>query len=832
MNQKIKLSKAIQYTIAGFALFFFLLIWPTGIIKDKEVSKSKEVQLQESDPISVENNGTQMFIAEGNYLDYVQLYVVNDMQSETITFRIYDSAYQQLWETFYIVDDRAKFPGFIRIEVDMEMEESWEYYYTVEGLTQDLILSYEDTNSSTSFANGTYLYGGEEMPGINIITRYIYTQDYSQGKIIIIGILLLTMILIIRVLTDWLFGGKWKEKDIEIKVQLLIQCIANPIIAILTVVSLWAVFPGRMFGTGILNYGFYYVGILLCAGVLLFGVNYKRTGQEPLMTKEYFSDHWQEWLMSVCFAGVLWYCYEYMNGLYDIHHEYATCRLLICFGLGILCTLKKKNLLNIWNVIYLIPACIAGQNFAKPYIGIPEDEDLYKLQAHLYVVLGLIMIHIIVSLVQIIRKKRKFVGKICIPYGICFLALLGLMIKFRNTREWPVLVAIMFGIFYYYMWIWEKRDRLMEIFCNGIILNFLYTVGYCFMHRPYMKYRFNRYAMGYHTVTMTGCYLALVLCAVTVRLFAKYQKTRRWQEVWKELSLLGIGNIYLFLTLSRTGYLAAYLMEIGLCIFMVFLWEKEKITAIFQKIGMGIAVSVLFFPIIFTAQRIMPSLFDDPIYSEIEMWEYTIEKGEPKDSQLYMDIEYFLHMASYKLFGINLEKLMAVDIQENQEIQGSILCSLLKEPEWVYVKGQSQELVLATDYIEVDSDVSNGRFDIFREYISHWNMTGHEDMWITATDGNILGHAHNSYLQVIHDHGIVTGIVFVLFGAITFFFGIYRYVKRRKRVSYNSLTFTVVFTFALASCVEWIFHICNPFGFSLFVVITPLLFTKKKTARK
>ena len=299
MNQKIKLSKAIQYTISGFALFLFLLIWPTGIIKDKEVSKSKEIQLRESDPISVENNGTQMFIAEGNYLDYVQLYVVNDMQSETITFRIYDSAYQQLWETFYIVDDRAKFPGFIRIEVDMEMEESWEYYYTVEGLTQDLILSYEDTNSSTSFANGTYLYGGEEMLGINLIACYIYTQDYSQWNIFVIGVSLLTMFLVVRVLTDWLFGEKWKDKDIEIKVQFLIQCIANPIIAVLTVVSLWAVFPGRMFGPGILNYGFYYVGILLCAGVLLFGVNYKRTGQEPLMTKEYFSDHWQEWLMSV-----------------------------------------------------------------------------------------------------------------------------------------------------------------------------------------------------------------------------------------------------------------------------------------------------------------------------------------------------------------------------------------------------------------------------------------------------------------------------------------------------------------------------------------------------
>ena len=123
MNQKIKISEGIKYGIIGLALLVFMMIWPTHIIHKTEVSKSKEENLQVSDPISVENNGTQMFVAEGNYLDAVELYIANDMASEIITFRVYDGDYKQLWETFVNVDPEATFPSFLKIKIDMEVEE-------------------------------------------------------------------------------------------------------------------------------------------------------------------------------------------------------------------------------------------------------------------------------------------------------------------------------------------------------------------------------------------------------------------------------------------------------------------------------------------------------------------------------------------------------------------------------------------------------------------------------------------------------------------------------------------------------------------------------------
>lgn len=812
MNQKIKLSRGIQYCIIAAALFLFLLIWPLGIIENRSTSKSDEVILQESDPISVENNGTQMFIAEGGYLKAMELYIANDMRGETITLRIYDGAYQQLWETFHVVDAEAKFPGFIRIPVEMETEEDWEYYYTVEGLTTDLVMYYEDTAASSSYANGTYLYGGEEMPGINLIVRYRYSEPFLWWMVLSLGVLLTAMAFGLWKLTDRLFAAKLKKRNKEISFQRLLQWIGNPLIVLTAVMGLLTVFPGRMFGVGAINYGFYYLGILLAAAVLLYGINHKRLGMEPLLTREQIKERWPQWGMSVCFAGALWSCYEYMNGLYDIHHSYATCKLLVWVSLVLVFTFRfnRQELLTVYNLIYLAAASIGGYYYARPYQGIEEQDELYKLQAYVLVVGGFLLLQMSIALIKKIVKKQGGAARFYLPYTLAVILILAALIVFRNTRTWTILLAVLFGIFYLRIWMWEKRDRLLNIFANGLILNFIYTVGYCLMHRPYLRFRHNRYGMNYHTVTMTGYYLALVLCAIVVRLFVQYRKTKRWQDAWKELSLLGIGNVYLFLTLSRTGYLAALVMEVFMVVLMTFLQEKKRLKVMLQTLGLFLGVSLLFFPVVFTAQRILPAAFNDPIYSEIEVWEYTTKKTTPKDSELYLDLPAFIKIVKHKLLGLEME---------------NISLSSAWERLWpVYLKDIGPPRASTDPMAGEEQDFSNGRIDIFRAYIEHWNGTGHEAMGVPLEGGEISTHAHNTFLQVAHDHGVIVGILFVLFGIYTFALAVYRYRTEKSGQPYLALIIAVTIAFGTAGMVEWIYHICNPFGFSIMVVIAPLLF--------
>ncbi len=814
MNQRIKLSQGIEWVWPVLAVILFLLIWPLDVIKSSSISRSGEVVLSESDPITVEHNGTQMFIAEGNFLKAVELYVANDMVGETITFRVYDGAYIQLWETFHVVEEGCEFPGFLRIPVELEMQEGWEYYYTVEGLTKELILYYEDLYESSSFANGTLLYGGQELPGINLIARYQYTESLPWWLILLSGIGLALAAAGLSRLTRILFQGKLAHLEREIKTQRFLQWILNPCLGLVTLIALLAIFPGRAFGVGVINYAFYYLGILIATGVGFYAINHKRRGNDPLI-------EWRDWkekaplfAMSVCFTGALWACCEYMNGLYDIHHSYATCKMLTWVALAVICSFRGRELFTVYNLIYAVAAPVAGYFYAKPYADVPEQDVLYRLQAWVLVVGGFALLQMAASLIRMLRNRKGPGVKLWYPYAGFLALLLAMLVVFRNTRTWILLMVILFSLFYLRMWMWDRREALLSVFGNALVLHFITMVVYSLLHRPYLRHKFHRYGMYYHTVTMTGYYLALVLCAILVRVFLVYLRKNRWKDAWKELILLGVGNVYLFLTLSRTGYLAAVVMELFVIFFLSFVHERKRIQSALKAAALILGISVCMFPAVFTFQRILPAVYNDPIYSEIEQSRYITRKGEATDSEAYIDIIAFVKVMNNKLFGVDTGNLS--------------LSSIFEQLQPLYRQSESKLLASLEPEMEEESDFSNGRIEIFREYIKYWNLEGHELMGVPLADGTMAVHAHNTFLQAIHDHGLVTGIGFAVFGLFTFVVSIMGYLKEKDRQSRLILITAVTLAFGAAGMAEWIYHICNPFGFSIMVVITPLLFGKEK----
>ena len=95
-------------------------------------------------------------------------------------------------------------------------------------------------------------------------------------------------------------------------------------------------------------------------------------------------------------------------------------------------------------------------------------------------------------------------------------------------------------------------------------------------------------------------------------------------------------------------------------------------------------------------------------------------------------------------------------------------------------------------------------------------------MGVPRPRGGEYVHAHNVFLQIIHDHGLITGIIFILFGITTFVVVLMRFYRRKEWS--DLLIASVLLMFATSGLTEWNFHLCNPFGISLFMVITSLLF--------
>ena len=830
MNQQVKLSKAIKILIIIFAVLVFASIWPANIIQEKYISKSNEIFAMESDPVNVEHNVTQMFVGEGGELSAVDLYVCNDMQGETITFRLYDAGYNEIFNNFYVVKDNQEFPGFVHIPVGYDLIKDQEYYFTLEGLTADMTVAYEARETSTSIVNGFMSYGGVEIQRYNVIIRYEYSNPFVWWKVVIFGVAIAAAASALVWGVSRLFEKKFTDRDI--KVHTVFKVVLNPIVIITGGILCFMIFPGRKFGTGVLNYAFYGGSVILLMALMLILINMKRKGNEPLVNTEQLKKNLPGYLASICFAGAFWYCYEYMNGLYEIHHDYAERRMLIWFFWGLIFTFGKKELLRIRNLIYLVIAGVGVFFYTKPYRGLGEEEDIFKLQGYIIIIGGLFLVLLISALISAIREKKINNKKICLPYVLFFALLLGLMIAFRNGRQWVVVLTVIFVLFYLRMWLWDNSKQILTILSNAIIFNFLYMVIFCLLHRPYHKYVFFRYGMGYHTVTSTAIYLSLVMSVLYVRAFLKYRDTHSVAKSWLELILLGIGNVYMLLTLSRNGILTVIITVLFLIVLMICL-EKEKV---WKTISRYIVISVvslcIMFPIVFTATRIMPAIANDPILSEIEEFGKHIEKGVPSDSERYMDIEHFYNVALYKLFGNNRGNFALLEMDILDEFNWKDLQYLAKEIKYkngIYIV--NDDILLASNEDDIgDTDplnsLSNGRIEIYRTYIDNWNMQGHEKMSVEAPNGESIVHAHNVYLQVIHDHGLITGIVFTLFGIISFVLLLVRFIKTRNDKLIYSLG--IVIAFAVSGIAEWNFHLCNAFGLSVFMALTPLLFQDKE----
>ena len=207
------------------------------------------------------------------------------------------------------------------------------------------------------------------------------------------------------------------------------------------------------------------------------------------------------------------------------------------------------------------------------------------------------------------------------------------------------------------------------------MLNFALAVVFAFARRPFRAWVYSRYNFVFHTVTITATYLTLVLCVLTVRLFVKLSegmpqnstknakgmkhkplrkkdaKNSCPADLWGTFLLYGIAVSLLFLTLSRTGYLAVLVMTAVLLIFVPVFVYRQKIREIFRALVYMIAAFVICLPMTYSGIRLLPALYNDPYLYEIEDSASAIHKDDPKDSDAYMSVSYFKYVIENKLLS-------------------------------------------------------------------------------------------------------------------------------------------------------------------------------------
>lgn len=884
MYNIVKKSRAIQCVILLLTLVVMITIFPVRMWNETIPSVSNQIMAGSSDSAG-EDYLLQRFIAQYDHLGTVNLYVIDfengwkkDQRVDNFIFRMMDSDMQIMFEQY--VDVRfIDIPGFCPIYINEDLEAGKDYYFFIQGREGSRVwFGLEETEKAGTQYVSRLVYNYDEIEGYNIIGEYYYSVPLRKENVFAYDAILLVIAAVLIGAVELYF--RTFKKDKYITVERAFRFTANTLLAAVTAAGLYTITIKRFFSGQIIDNIFYTVGLALFSCTLFYAINHKRdrANYVPLLDK--LRAKWPNYLQIIFIAGAVWACCNYMNGLYDIHHRIAERQFIIFFALIVLTMCKKKDIINKVSLVYILAAAAGVYRYYSIYVDyLTMDElDVQALKWGTWAIVfaGFVIINLLTGLITKLIKKEKL-NRISPAYGIVVGLFFVLIIVFRNTRWWTVAMAVSYTVFYIRYALWDKKEYLLKNAANGLILHFLCSMLFSLLHRPFLSWIYPRFPFIFHTVTVTAVYISLIICAALVILVDKYKKTDNIKDLWKELLVLGLTGTYMLFTASRTGFLAIGVMAI-ITLFMTVNGKGFRKLIPMGKLVVMIVISVIWcFPIGFTAQRILPAISSDVDKFEVEEFPDAITRGNEWDSMYYITVERFVEVFNNKIFGIEesgsgsyerseeYQKYRAKRFNTKGEVvwEGHVndlyeddsngetvsdekpqlnIIGTKTEEERAADEEKAAQLELgaggyAPDQPEQEEEVledvsvyekteqyANGRMDIFRAYIEQLNLTGHDEMGALLPDGNLAVHAHNIYLQIAYDHGIIVGIMFLVVGAFTFIQGCIYYRRKKDEVACAIMPVAVITAFAMAGLVEWIFHLCHPAGFVLLLVLAPLLF--------
>lgn len=775
MQVNISRKRALQSAILFLMAAAIVLVWPLKIIRPWR-------SVGEIDPYSdrfAVNESTMMqeFVPEMYGLSYISFYIYNedltDLGSEQLTFRIFDENLQKLEEKAYYLD-KLKIPGLCRIRIGSQLQVGSRYYFTVENPGTELVFSVSDEGNMDAL----YEYKA-------LFTKPQYAL-YALAVLLIGGLLLFIIELLL------------KRDAYQVKFDTGFRLAVSFLVLGISLWGAWNVFPAKKFSENWIDIVFYEAGIFLFLFLALYSLLYKRKVQTGAIM------HWEDiWknihclLQSLAFAGVMLGGVRYLNALNLHQQKLASNLVLIFFAIALILSFTKKEILNWYNLIYLIPAISYGIYFCRQQMDDPEIYSIHKGVAAYTILWGLVALN---SIRLLIRNKKN---KISWVYFVALVLLAAEMVRSRNERTWPIDIAVFWGIFAIQVICRGEIQQYLNRFTNGVFIHFIGISIYAILYRPFHYYHYTRYPGVFHTVTVTAVYLVFVLVLALIRFLMIYKNNNSLRESWKEIWLVGMAAAFLLLTVSRTGFLAALILVPLLFLVTTVTEFKDGIRGIAKRAVVFICTTVCFFPIVFTACRIVPAVVGKPFTYEIEWFIGSVKAGEEWDSQWFVTVPRFFGVADAKMsYNENPENVPA-------GTTGGVQQQTAGAP------AVEQETPKAADY-------SSGRLDIYRLYLKQLNWTGHKTVILLDENGKEIAHAHDVFIQVAHDFGIGAGLYFIVFFIFAGIRSIYYYFKHKGEDT-ALIPVGILGVFGICGLVEWVFLPYIPTGFAFLFILVLLI---------
>lgn len=787
MRTSISLKRAIQSMIFILMVISVALVWPLRLIRPMHYEG--ETDKNSTTVILNESTIMQGFVPLAGELSTISFYIYNEELAEeektgTLLFRLFDANLQKLEEKSYPVHT-LDIPGICHIRIGSDLQVGQVYYFTIENENAGLLFSMSD--------------------GVNLDVRYAYKAYFTKGQYALCALAVLLTGGFLLFLAEVLL----RKDTRRVRVDFGVRAAAGVLTTGAALWGLWNVFPGKKFTDNTADILFYLTGILLFWLFALYSLFHKR--QEPKeerISKEKFIKGLHTLLQSFAYAGVMLGGVRYLNALCLKDQKLAINLVLACFALAIICSYTKKEVFNWYNLVYMIPAIGGGIYYLQQHKGDLENWEIYKGNVLYFILWGIVVL----NTVRLLVWDRKGRNKVSWVYMAALVLLIAEMVRSRNGRVWPIHIAVFFGLFAIRVIYKGKIQQYLYYLSNGVFIHFIGISIYAILYRPFHYYMYTRYSGVFHTVTLAAIYMVFVLVLASIRFMAVFKEKQSIKAVWKEIWLMGMSAAFLFLTASRTGLFAALFLCPVMCIMVTFMGYRDGVAALAKRIVVLVAAAVCFFPIVFTACRIVPAVVSKPFTYEIEWFPDSIKKGEEWDSFRFITLSKFFYIADNRISTGNEDKPdTSIDIEA--------------DPTKVYI--ETPEVVKSPEEIEAErwenaNHYSNGRLEIYRIYLQQLDWKGHETVSLMTEDGKETGHAHDVFLQVAHDFGIGAGIYFIVFCVFAGIRSILYYLHHRDE-STAMVPLGILAVFGVCGLVEWVYLPYIPTGFAFFLALVLLV---------
>ncbi|MBR4543491.1 MAG: hypothetical protein IKO53_04695 [Lachnospiraceae bacterium] len=489
-------------------------------------------------------------------------------------------------------------------------------------------------------------------------------------------------------------------------------------------------------------------------------------------------------------------------------YEQAVNFRLFCIGMGLvtLLIMDWKKWISL-PVIIWIPVWYVLTHFAyeKHWIADTcnyEFVDVIRYGKLVILVWGAALIANLFTIPKEINKESLLVDIKKPSHIIRLLWILWIILLaiFNPGYGYTAFIVMGYSLFFYVQSDEGIRYTVRSAFFTGTILSFAFVSARSVLQRPFDT---ERYQLYFQNENAAGEYLAAVMAVLFCRLEMLWHAGDgddillinglipgfKWLKKGRGIKIAAYAFYYLLivwdLVLVILNYTRTTILATSVAFFVVFIIDivksRKKLFVILRYFAIPILTLVLLYPG-FLLVRYMPSKVDNPYFYT---WEYNPElkvvQGDPAESPKYTEFTDLLRI----VFG-----------------KWGILIDFEGDGSAVTHDGSAQ-----TEIIEIDhKDVSNGRSTIWKAYIPRISFSAHYPGNIDLDDGTLIYHAHNTYLQVAYQYGILAGAVLFLLNAASVVVAAVLYFKEGEKKGYLSYPLFTVITVSLGMMTEWMGH--------------------------